>query len=82
MAEVKKLKGILHAENLMVISKKKQMIGEAGDYYYQIGLTTGEDLLVFTGGQKLDIIEVFKKYNFGFDYIDKKLKIVDFVLVG
>ena len=82
MAEVKNLKGLLKAENLMCVQIDKRMIGEAGDYYYNIAFTTGKDIMLLTAGKVADNLELFKKYNLGLDFIDKKLRIVDFMLVG
>lgn len=82
MAEVKNLKGLLKAENLMCVQIDKREIGEAGDYYYNIAFTTGKDIMLLTAGKVADGLELFKKYNLGLEFIDKKLKIVDFQLVA
>lgn len=82
MAENKSLKGLLKAEGLMCVQIDKRMIGEAGDYYYNLGFTTGKDIILLTAGKVADNLELFKKYDLGLDFIDKKLKIVDFRLVG
>lgn len=82
MAENKSLKGLLKAEGLMCVQIDKRMIGEAGDYYYNLGFTTGKDIMLLTAGKIADQLELFKKYDLGLDFIDKKLKIVDFQLVA
>lgn len=82
MAENKNLKGLLKAEGLMCVQIDKRMIGDAGDYYYNLGFTTGKDIMLLTAGKIADQLELFKKYDLGLDFIDKKLKIVDFRLVG
>lgn len=82
MAENKNLKGLLKAEGLMCVQIDQRMIGEAGDYYYNIAFTTGKDIMLLTAGKIADNLELFKKYNLGLEFIDKKLKIVDFQLVA
>lgn len=82
MAENRNLKGLLKAEGLMCVQIDQRMIGEAGDYYYNIAFTTGKDIMLLTAGKIADNLELFKKYNLGLEFIDKKLKIVDFQLVA
>lgn len=82
MAENKSLKGLLKADSLMCVQIDKRMIGDAGDYYYNIAFTTGKDIMLLTAGKIADNLELFKKYNLGLEFIDKKLKIVDFQLVA
>lgn len=82
MAENKSLKGLLKAESLMCVQIDKRMIGDAGDYYYNIAFTTGKDIMLLTAGKIADNLELFKKYNLGLEFIDKKLKIADFQLVA
>ena len=82
MAENKSLKGLLKAECLMCVQIDKRMIGDAGDYYYNIAFTTGKDIMLLTAGKIADNLELFKKYDLGLEFIDKKLKIVDFRLVA
>lgn len=82
MAENKNLKGLLKADDLMCVQIDKRMIGEAGDYFYNIAFTTGKDIMLLTAGKVADGLELFKKYNLGLEFIDKKLKIVDFQLVA
>lgn len=76
MAEVKKTKGLLKANGLTVVQKKKNLIGENGDYYYNLTLTNGEDILIITAGKLADELQLMKSYNFGFDFVDKRLKLV------
>lgn len=82
MAETKSLKGLLKADGLMCVQIDKRMIGEAGDYFYNIAFTTGKDIMLLTAGKVADQLELFKRYDLGLDFIDKKLRIVDFKLVG
>ena len=82
MAENRSLNGLLKAESLMCVQIDKRMIGEAGDYYYNIAFTTGKDIMLLTAGKIADNLELFMKYNLGLEFIDKKLKIVDFQLVA
>lgn len=76
MADTKKMKGLLRASGLTVVQKKKNAIGENGDYYYNLTLTNGEDILVITAGKVADELQLMKSYNFGFDFLDKRLKLV------
>ena len=82
MAENRSLNGLLKAESLMCVQIDKRMIGEAGDYYYNIAFTTVKDIMLLTAGKIADNLELFMKYNLGLEFIDKKLKIVDFQLVA
>ena len=63
MAEVKSLKGLLKAIGLMCVQIDKRMIGEAGDYFYNIAFTNGKDIMLLTAGKVADGLELFKKYN-------------------
>lgn len=69
-------KGMLQAFNMMCVQKKQNMIGENGDYFYNIGFTDGTNILLVTAGKFCDNVEPFHKYNLGFDWVDKKLKLV------
>ena len=82
MAEVKSLKGLLKAEGLKCVQRGKRTIGEAGDYFYNLYFSTGEDIILITAGKIGDKLELDKVYDLGLDFIDKKLKLVDFKLVG
>lgn len=82
MAEVKSLKGLLKAEGLKCVQCGKRAIGEAGDYFYNLCFSTGEDIILITAGKIADKLELDKVYDLGLDFIDKKLKLVDFKLVG
>lgn len=82
MAEVKSLKGLLKAEGLKCVQRGKRTIGEAGDYFYNLCFSTGEDIILITAGKIADKLELDKSYDLGLDFIDKKLKLVDFKLVG
>ena len=82
MAENKSLKGLLKAEGLKCVQRGKRTIGEAGDYFYNLCFSTGEDIILITAGKIADKLELDKVYDLGLDFIDKKLKLVDFKLVG
>lgn len=82
MAEVKSLKGLLKAEGLKCVQRGKRTIGEAGDYFYNLCFSTGEDIILITAGKIADKLALDKVYDLGLDFIDKKLKLVDFKLVG
>ena len=73
MAEVKSLKGLLKAIGLMCVQIDKRMIGEAGDYFYNIAFTNGKDIMLLTAGKVAEGVELLKKYNLGLEFIDKKL---------
>ena len=80
MGDVKqgiKLKGTLKAEGLICCQIDKRQIGEGDEYYYNVGFTTGKQVLLLTAGKIADKIELLKPYNLGLEYVDKKLKIVD-----
>lgn len=72
------------AKPVMLVQKAKKIIGkvEDGNYYYEVAFTTGEEMIVFTGGVALDDMELFKKYDLALNYVNGKLKIVDFLEVG
>lgn len=82
MAENKNLKGLLKAEGLKCVQRGKRTIGEAGDYFYNLCFSTGEDIILITAGKIADKLELDKSYDLGLDFIDKKLKLVDFKQVG
>lgn len=77
MAEIKKLKGTLKAERLICVQIDKRQIGEGNEYYYNVGFSTGKQVLLLTAGKIADNMELLKSYNLGLEYVDKKLKIVD-----
>lgn len=81
MAE-SKLKGLLKANSLMVVQLKKNMIGDNGDYFYNIALSDGVDMIVVTAGKAADGLELLKRYNFGFEFVDKKLKMTSYELAS
>lgn len=73
------MKGLLKVFNLKLAQKKKVFIDEAkGDYYYNLGFTDGEELLLITAGKKADAMILETRYDLGLDYLDKKLKLRDF----
>lgn len=82
MAETKSLKGLLKAEGLRCVQHGKRTIGDVGDYFYNLCFSTGEDIILITSGKIADKLELNKVYDLGLDFIDKKLKLVDFKLVG
>lgn len=69
-------KGLLQAFGMTCIQKKKTLIGDNGDYFYNLGFSDGTDVLLVTGGKLCDDVEIFHKYNLGFNFVDKKLKLV------
>ena len=71
------MKGLLRANGLMVVQKKKVDMQD-GSYFYNLGLSNFTDMIICTAGKVADELETGKKYNFGFDFLDKKLKIVSF----
>lgn len=80
MSENKKEKeidvGLLQSFDMSCVQKKKVMIGDNGDYFYNLAFSNGVDVLLVTGGKFCDDIELFHRYNLGFNFIDKKLKLV------
>ena len=64
MAEVKSLKGLLKAEGLKCVQRGKRTIGEAGDYFYNLCFSTGEDIILITAGKIADKLEL-EKYTLG-----------------
>lgn len=79
---MKDIKGTLLAFDMLLVQKQRVDIKDSEDYYYNLGITDGENLMVCTSGKIADEAEPFKKYNLGFDYINKKLKLVDIVPAG
>lgn len=71
--------GTLRAFDMMLVQKKQNTIGENGDYFYNLGFTDGTNMLVLTGGKAWDSLEVFRKYDLGLDYVDKKLRLVNVI---
>lgn len=67
--------GLLHVDNVMLMQKKKNLMEEGKSYYYNLGFTDGEDVLLITAGQLGDNMVVGKKYNLRLDFLDKKLKL-------
>lgn len=72
------------AKPVMLVQKAKKFIGkeEDGNYYYELAFTTGEELISFTGGVALDDMKLMKWYDLALNYVNGKLKIVDFLEVG
>lgn len=80
------LKGLLVSSGIMLVQKKMTYIGDtkadgSRDYYYTLSFSDTENLFTCTSGKVGDGLEVMHIYNVGFDYIDKKLKLVDFILL-
>lgn len=80
------LKGLFKSSSIMLVQKKKQLIGETKsdgtqDYYYTLSFSDTENLFTCTSGKVGDELQVMHIYDLGFDYIDKKLKLVDFILL-
>lgn len=83
------MKGILRADSVMLVSKAKREIGQGNDsdYYFELSFVAkdedgNDNIFTCTSGKKWDSPDfpTFKKYNLGFDYANKKLRIVDFEL--
>lgn len=72
----KKMVGMLHAYNMMCVQTKKNEIGDNGDYFYNLGFSDGNNVLLVTAGKLGDNVVFGKNYNLHFDWIDKKLKLV------
>ena len=62
---------------LTLVTKAKNMMKD-GSYWYAVAFTDGENLMQLTGGVKLDNMLLGKSYIIGLDFINGKLKIVDF----
>lgn len=80
------LKGLFKSSRIMLVQKKKNMIGDVKsdgtqDYYYTLSFSDTENLFTCTSGKVGDELQVMHIYDLGFDYIDKKLKLVDFSLI-
>lgn len=80
------LEGLFKSKGLMLVQKKKSLIGEtkgdgSQDYYYTLSFSDTENLFTCTSGKIGDELEVMHIYDLGFNYIDKKLKLVDFILL-
>lgn len=67
--------GLLHVDNVLLMQKKKNLMEEGKSYYYNLGFTDGEDVLLITAGALGDTMTVGKKYNLRLDFLDKKLKL-------
>lgn len=72
--------GLLKLENVMLIGIDKKDMND-GSYYYNLAFTTGKEVIQLTCGKKADDMVFGKYYNLGLNYIDKKLKLVDFEIV-
>lgn len=77
------LKGLFRCNRVTLVQKKRTYIGDkkadgTQDYYYNLSFTNGEDLFSCTCGKFGDELNLNRQYNLGFDYIDKKLKLVSF----
>lgn len=74
------MKGMLYTNELKLVKKKKNFIDESkNEYYYELGFSNNEDLLLLTAGKAADVLQIDQKYLLGLDFIDKKLKMRDFV---
>lgn len=71
-------KGLLRADGLMLVQKRKTAIGDAGDYYYTLTFTNGIDIMTLTCGKSADDMKLLTKYNLGLDFINSKLKLQSF----
>lgn len=80
------LEGLFKASCLMLVQKKKEFIGDVKkdgtqDYYYTLSFSDTEELFTCTAGRLGDDLKIMNFYNLGFNYRDKKLKLVDFILL-
>ncbi len=79
------LEGLFKASGLMLVQKKKSYIGSAlsdsQEYYYTLSFSDTENMFTCTSGKIGDDLQVMHIYDLGFNYIDKKLKLVDFILL-
>lgn len=73
------MKGLFYSKELTLVSKKKNLMEEGKSYYFDLGFTDGEDLIKLTAGVIGDKMEIGHQVQLGVDYLDKKLKIRDFV---
>ena len=70
----------LHGVFLVVSKNEKEIKSkgstEASGKYFEIGLTDGITVIQITAGAENPVVkcDMFKRYNMGFDYVDKKLK--------
>lgn len=71
-------KGLLRADGLILVQKRKTLIGDAGDYYYTLTFTNGVDIVTLTCGKSADTMKLMTKYNLGLDFINSKLKLQSF----
>ena len=65
----------------LVVSKNEKEIKSKGSTetsgkYFEVGLTDGITVIQITAGAENPVVkcDMFKRYNMGFDYVDKKLK--------
>lgn len=78
-----KMEGLLFSTGMTLVQKKKNLVGEAKadgtqDYYYNLTITDGEELLSCTSGKVADGMILGQSYILGFNYMDKKLKLVSY----
>lgn len=74
------MNGLLKAEKLMLVGIDKKDMND-GSYYYNLAFTNGKEIIQLTCGRKGDELVCFKSYNLGLNYVDKKLKLVDFEII-
>lgn len=78
-----KMEGQLFSNGMMLVQKKKTLVGGVKadgtqDYFYNLTITDGQDLLSCTSGKVADDMQLGHGYILGFNYLDKKLKLVSF----
>lgn len=78
-----KMEGLLFSHGMMLVQKKKTFVGEVKadgtqDYFYNLTVTDGEELLSCTSGKIADDMQLGRGYILGFNYLDKKLKLLSF----
>lgn len=72
--------GLLKAVGLMLVGIDKKDTNDGG-YYYNLAFSNGKEIIQLTCGKKGDDLVAFKNYNLGLNYVDKKLKLVDFEII-
>lgn len=82
-----KLEGVLFSGNMTLVQKKKNFMGGVKadgtqDYYYNLTVTDGNDILSCTSTKVGESMQLGHTYKLGFNYMDKKLKLVSYTEVS
>ena len=83
---IKVVNGFFKVFGVLLVSKEKVMIKDENgkenpdNYFYRIGFTNGENVVLLTCGKIGDTMEVFKKYDCGFNFESNKLKLIDYIV--